>query len=698
MSDLIINQRDGDVHFITINNPPVNALSPGVPEELAASVEAANCDPEVKAIVVIGGGRTFIAGADIREFGKIVSGERGPIALTPLLKQIEDSNTPVIMAIHGTALGGGLETALAGHYRVASPDAKVGQPEVKLGLIPGAAGTQRLPRLAGIRTALEMCVFGESIGAAAALEAGIIDRIIEGDLLAGAIAFAREVSTAPPPRTRDRAEKLGAPPDAVRAAAEYQAAAEKRLRGQTAPLAAIEAITAATILPFEQGCERERELFEECLYGSQSKALIYAFFGERTVAKLPGLPAGTQSLPLGKAGVVGAGTMGSGIAMSFANAGIPVLLQEASAEALTAGLARIRGVYEGSVRKGRLSEEQAERRMAIITPVESYAGFETADVVVEAVFENLELKKQVFWEIDRAARPGAVLATNTSTLDIDAIAAVTSRPESVVGLHFFSPAQVMRLLEVVRGKATSPEVLATAMELARRLKKVGVVAGNCHGFIGNRMFGPYRTQAVLMVEDGASPWELDQALVDWGMAMGPLAVGDLAGLDVSWRIRQESRGMELPGVRYPEVEDLLYARGRYGQKTGAGWYLYDGQRRPSPDPEVEALVLEYAREQGLPQREFTAQEMVERTIFALVNEGARLLEEGIAARAVDIDMIYLTGYGFPAWRGGPMHYADSLGLANVLARIEQFQRELGALWQPAPLLVRLAGEGRRFSE
>jgi 3-hydroxyacyl-CoA dehydrogenase len=645
----------GPVAVVTIDNPPVNALSPGVLEGVVECIEAANRDEDVIAIVVIGAGRTFIAGADIKEFGKITSGQRSPLTLLPLLLNIENSPRPVVMAIHGTAFGGGLETAMAGHYRVAATSGQVGQPEVKLGIIPGAGGTQRLPRLAGVERALEMCVTGDPVVATEAHRIGIIDRIIEGDLLDGAVAFALEVAGKTPPKTRERNDKLACDQAIFEQAGKQ---AQKKYRGQIAPLAAIDAVQAATELDFDAGCAREAELFRQCLFSPQSKALIHVFFGEREVAKILGIEKETPILPIRKAAVVGAGTMGGGIAMNYANAGIPVLLKDMSQEALDRGVGIIRKNYENSVRKGRFSQEVMDQRMSLITPTLTYDGFESADVATEAVFEEMALKKKVFAELDLVMRDGAVLATNTSTLDIDAIASATKRPEWVIGHHYFSPANVMRLMEIVRGKATSNTVIATSMELAKRLRKVGVLAGNCFGFIGNRMFAAYRREAQLMAEEGNAPEKIDAALYDWGMAMGPLAVGDLAGLDVGWRIRKEWRHLEKPGVRYPEIEDRLCENGRYGQKTGAGWYRYDESRQPIPDPVVAEMVAALAREKNIPERKVSADEIVRRCIGALVEEGNKILEEGIALRAVDIDIVYVNGYGFPAWRGGPMWFSQ----------------------------------------
>jgi 3-hydroxyacyl-CoA dehydrogenase len=697
MNDLIQLTKENDIAVITINNPPVNALSPGVPEGISEALDQIALDDAVKAVVLIGGGRTFIAGADIKEFGKMTSGKPRGAGLLPFLLKIEDSKKPVIVAIHGTAFGGGLEVAMACHYRVAVASAQVGQPEVKLGIIPGAAGTQRLPRLAGVAKAVEMCTTGNPVKAAEALQFGIVDRIIEGDLLAGAIAFAREVAAKPAPKTRERNEKLGTAADN---AAIFSAAREtvaKKQRGLLAPVAAITAIEAATTLPFAEGCQVEQKLFIECLFSDQSKALIHVFFSEREVSKIPDVPKETPLIPIKSAAVVGAGTMGGGIAMVLANAGIPVLLKDADQAALDRGLATIQSNYANSVKRGRFTPQDAEERFKRIAPTLSYDDFAKADLVIEAVFEGMALKKEVFKELDRVCKPGAILASNTSTLNIDEIASATSRPASVIGTHFFSPANVMRLLEIVRGKAASKEVIATCMQLSKALGKIGVLVGNCRGFVGNRMFGPYRREAQFLVEEGASVAAVDRALADFGMAMGPLATGDLAGLDVGWRIRKEYRHLEKPGTRQPLVEDNLCELGRFGQKTGAGWYKYDEQRRAMPDPAVGELIRKWVTEAKIPQRDISAAEIVDRCVYALVNEGARILEEGYALRASDIDIIYLNGYGFPAYRGGPMWYADTVGLKQVLARISEFHRQHGEIWQPAPLLVRLAEQGRTFA-
>jgi 3-hydroxyacyl-CoA dehydrogenase len=699
MTDLVQLTKDNGIAIITINNPPVNALSPGVPEGIARAIEEVNNDAAVQACVLIGGGRTFVSGADIKEFGKMRSGNApGTMNFPDLLTRIENCRKPVVMAIHGNALGGGLELAMAGHYRVAAAGSQVGQPEVKLGIIPGAHGTQRLPRLAGVAKAVEMCAGGSLIKAEEALKFGIVDRLIEGDLLLGAISFAREVAGKPAPKTSERNEKLGAPEENATIFAAARNAARKKQRGLMAPLAAIDAVEAATRLPFEEGCALERKLFTGCLQSDQSKALIHVFFSEREVAKIPDVPKDTPVIPVNRAAVVGAGTMGGGIAMVLANAGIPVLLKEADQAALDRGLANIRKNYANSVSRGRITEQFADERLKLILPTLTYDGFADVDLVIEAVFEGMELKKEVFKELDRICKPAAILASNTSTLNIDEIASTTSRPEFVIGTHFFSPANVMRLLEIVRGKRSSKEVISTAMQLSKKLGKIGVLVGNCRGFVGNRMFHPYVRESLFLVEEGASVEAVDKALYDFGMAMGPLAVGDLAGLDVGWRIRKEYRHLEKPGIRQPFAGDRLCEMGRFGQKTAAGWYKYDEKRQAVHDPEVASLVRQWASEAGIPQREIPATEIVDRCVYALVNEGARILEEGYALRASDIDIIYLNGYGFPAHRGGPMWYADSVGLKHVYERVSEFQRQHGENWQPAPLLERLAAQGKTFAQ
>jgi len=694
MTPLVTLSKHGPVAVIVIDNPPVNALSPGVPEGLQASLEAAQADPEVQSIVILGGGRTFVAGADINEFAKsIAAGKGGGPSLHPLLAAIEDSPKPVVVAIHGAALGGGLELAMAAHYRIAVPDAQAGLPEASLGIIPGAEGTQRLPRLVGVAKAAEMLVSGQIVKAPVALELGLLDKLVEGDLLPAAIAFAREIAAIRPlPKTSERPVE----PDAAGIAAARDLARKTR-RNQTAPAMALEALEAAVALSFEEGCKKERELSAKSLTTEQAAALIHAFIAERAVAKVPDVPADTVPYPLRKAAIIGAGTMGGGIAMALANAGIDVRIKDTTQDALDRGLATVRKNYQNSVAKGRFPQAVMDQRMALIHPQLDYAGFEEADIIIEAAFESMAVKQQLFTEIDKVAKPDCVLATNTSTLDIDKIATVTSRPQMVIGTHFFSPAHVMRLVEIVRGKATSNEVIATAMALAKTLRKVGVLVGNSMGFVGNRMMFPYMREAQFLVEEGATPAQVDRALYNFGMAMGIFAVDDMGGIDLNWRVQQEYAHLVKPGIRQPLMLRKLFELGRYGQKTGRGWYLYDENRKPTPDPEIEALIEQTAKEAGIERRPITDEEIIERCIYAMINEGARILEEGHASRASDIDAIYFSGYGFPAYRGGPMWYANTVGLKKVYSKIEEFHRIHGELWEPAPLLKRLAAEGKTFA-
>jgi 3-hydroxyacyl-CoA dehydrogenase len=691
---------DGDVLLIEVDNPPVNALSPGVPEAILEAIDRADRNPSARGIVFKGAGKTFVAGADIASLEEAAWGTRAAAAdLHDVLARIEDCRKPIVMAIHGTALGGGLELAMAGHYRVAVADASIGQPEVNLGIIPGAEGTQRLPRLVGVAKALDMCVTGRPIKARDALAVGLLDAVVEGDLAAEAIRFAREVSDrgVGGRKTREKSDRLGSPSENAPSFASARELAAKVRKHQTAPLKAIEAIEAASTLPFADGCRRERELFFECVETEQAKALIHLFFAERAVAKVKGLPRDITPRPVSSVAIVGAGTMGGGIATACANAGLEVTIKDSSQAALDAGMATIKRNYETSMSRGRLTREDLAGRLAKIQPSLTDDGCRRADLIIEAVFENLELKKQIFRELDAIAKPSAVLATNTSTLDIDAIAGETSRPEQVIGLHFFSPANVMRLLEIVRGRATAADVLATGLAVAKRLGKVGVVVANCRGFVGNRMMFPYMYEAQFLVEEGATPEQVDRALMGFGMAMGIFAVDDMAGIDVAWRIRQELghfRGEE----RRPLVADKLCEMGRVGQKSGSGWYRYDEHRKPIPDPFVVDLIRETAARAGVPQRTFTDQEIVERCIYALVNEGARIVADGSAERASDIDVIYANGYGFPAWRGGPMFHADRVGLSRIHERISAFHREHGDRWSPAPLVSELAASGGTFRE
>jgi 3-hydroxyacyl-CoA dehydrogenase len=690
------------IAVVRIDNPPVNALTAAVRAALAAAIAEVEHAPGVRAIVVLGAGPTFVAGADLKELERAAWDGRADLPdFHGLFGQIENCRTPIVMALHGTALGGGLELAMAGHHRLAARDARLGQPEVNLGIIPGAGGTQRLPRLVGIDKAIDMCVSGKPISAGEALNIGLIDQLLDGDVESSAVAWAREVVSrgGAHPRTRDLDAKLGDTGANAAIFSVARKAAQKSHRNLTAPLAAIDAIEAATKLSFDEGLERERELCVECLRSEQCKALIHAFFAERGVSRVADVPKNTPQVPIASVGIVGAGTMGSGIATACANAGLPVVLIDVSQDAVDRGMAAIRRNYDGSVKRGRLTPEAANQRTGRIAGQVGSGSLADRDLIIEAVFENLALKKQVFAELDAATTPGGViLATNTSTLDIDEIASVTRRPDRVIGLHFFSPANVMRLVEIVRGRATSKETIATALGLAKRLGKIGVVVGNCRGFVGNRMMFPYMYEAQFLVEDGATPEQVDRALTDWGMAMGIFAVDDMAGLDVAWRVRQELGQFSEPGLRKPLIADMLCEMGRLGQKTGKGWYRYDGGRTPIPDQEVIGLIERVAASAGIRRHEVSRDEIIERTIYALVNEGARILDEGFAERAADIDVIYMNGYGFPSYRGGPMFFADRVGLQTICQRVKTFHRELGPRWAPAPLLERLASEHSTFRQ
>lgn len=687
MSGVVRYERDGNVALVITDNPPVNALGIAVREGLQAALEQAIADEAAQAVVLVCEGRTFFAGADISEFGKP---PKHPI-LREVHEIIENCPKPVVAALHGTALGGGFETALACHHRVAVPSAKVGLPEVKLGILPGAGGTQRLPRLVGVEKAVQMICNGDPIGAAEAHDLDLVDRVVEGDLTKAATAFAREVAEkgAPLVRVRDR-EAPGGGPEVFEAAREDFA---KKRRGFLAPQHAISAIEAATTLDFDTGMARERELFTELVTSDQSAAQRHLFFAERQANKIPDIPRDTLTREIARVAIIGAGTMGGGIAMSFANAGLPVVILETAREALDRGMGVIRKNYEGSAKRGRITAEQAEARIGLIKPSLDVTDISDADLIIEAVFENMDLKKQVFRQIDNHAKPGAILATNTSTLDVNEIARATARPPSVLGLHFFSPANVMRLLEVVRGEATDKAVIATAMAMAKKIGKVPVLAGVCHGFIGNRMLHAYFDQAFRLLYEGCQPEQVDAAIYDFGFAMGPFAMSDLAGLDVSWRVRQE-KGQTQP------IADRLCEMGRFGQKTGAGYYRYaTGSRTPQPDPAVAAIVEEEGLKAHGTRREIGTDEIVERCMLALVNEGARILEEGIALRASDIDVTYAFGYSFPAYRGGPMFWADLMGLPTALEKIEAFKLAgYGDLWTPAPLIEALVAEGRSFKD
>jgi len=695
MAPLVEYQLHRSIGVITVNNPPVNALSVGVRQGLVDSLQQGLEDPGARALMLLGGGRTFIAGADIREFGKPLA----PPDLNAVIARFEASPKAVVAAIHGTALGGGLEVALGCHYRCALTSAQVGFPEVKLGLLPGAGGTQRLPRLIGVEPALQMIVTGDPVRAPRALELGILDHVLDGDLLDGAIAFAERLVAEGRPlrRIADLEDRVRQVPATVFET--VRKGIERAARGYLAPFKCIESVRAATTLPFTEGLARERQLFMECMHSPQSKAQIHVFFSEREVARIPDIGKDVPARPIKGAAVIGAGTMGGGIAMNFANAGIPVRLIEVSREALDRGLEVVRHNYAATVEKGRLSQADMDRRMSLIRGTVSYDEIADADVVVEAVFEELELKAEVFARLDKAAKPDAILASNTSTLDIDAMAAATSRPGQVIGTHFFSPANVMRLLEIVRGARTSRETVATTMELARVIRKVGVLVGNCDGFVGNRMLAPYLREAEFLLEEGALPQQVDRVIYDFGFPMGPFAMSDLAGLDVGWRIRKGKAATRPRDLRYSRIADRICEMGRFGQKTGAGWYRYEkGDRTPRPDPEIEALIVAASRELGIPRRAVSDEEILKRCLHALVNEGARILEEGIALRASDIDIIYIYGYGFPPYRGGPMFHADTVGLKAIHEDVAGFHRAHGPLWEPAPLLERLAGEGKGFRD
>ena len=694
MSDVAAySVRDG-IAVITLNNPPVNGLGNALRAGIAAGLEKADSDPDIKAVVLIGSAKAFSGGADIREFNKPATKPN-----LPEVNDLQDSmQKPLVAAIGGFALGGGLELALGCHYRIAVEKTVLGLPEVKLGILPGSGGTQRLPRIIPVHEAARMMILGDPIPAPKAKELGLVDEIVSGDLLEAGIAYAQKLVAAGkgPRRIRDLPPKVEGDQKALLEAVPKQAA--QSAGGNPAPAEIAKCIHAAVTLPFDEGRKVERERFEYLVNTVESKALRHMFFAERQTSKIPDVPEATPTRDIRKAAVVGAGTMGGGIAMSFANAGIPVVIADVSQEALDKGMQRIRANYEATVKRGRLKPEDMEKRYALIQPSVDLNALRPADIVIEAVFERMDVKQDMFKKLDAVMKPGAILATNTSTLDVNKIADVTKRPQDVIGTHFFSPANVMRLLEVVRGAKTAKDVLATTMKLGKKLKKVPIVSGVCDGFIGNRMLERYTQQAGLLLDEGASPQQVDAALQNWGMAMGPFTMSDMAGNDIGWDIRKR-RYYEKPDMAYSKFADKVCELGRYGQKTGKGFYRYEaGNRKPVVDPEIEQLLEKYRTENGLQTRAITDEEIVERCIFALANEGARILEEGIALRASDVDMVYLTGYGFPAHRGGPMFHADTVGLEEVVAAIEKFQQGYhGEQWQPAPLLVKLAKEGKRFN-
>ena len=681
--------RRGRVAVLTVNNPPVNALSQHVRQGLRDGVKQAIADSAVSALVIVCAGRTFIAGADITEFGKP---PREP-GLHEVLDLIESSPKPVVAAVHGTALGGGLEVTLACHYRVGVKDARFGLPEVKLGLLPGAGGTQRLPRVVGVEKGLAMMVSGDPIRADEALQHGLIDAIVEGDLAAAGVGFAEKVLAEKRPlkKIRDLDEKLAAVRGKPEVFANFRKSVARQIRGFRAPENIIKAVEAAVSLPFDQGLKRERELFVELLSSSESKAQRYFFFAEREAAKIPDVPSDTPAKEIKKAAVIGAGTMGGGIAMNFANAGIPVTVVEVAREALDRGLGIVRKNYEATASRGRLTAQDVEKRMGLITGTTDFKAVRDADIIIEAVFEEMPIKKEVFAKLDAIAKPDAVLATNTSTLDVNEIASATKRPESVIGTHFFSPANVMRLLENVRGNRSSKTTVATAMAVGRKIGKVPVLVGVCYGFVGNRMLHQRGLQAEKLILEGALPHQVDKVLTDFGFPMGPFAMGDLAGLDVGWRIRK-GRGAKSP------VADRICELGRFGQKTGAGYFRYEkGDRTPIPDPEVEKIIVDVATAQGITRRHVSDEEILQRLLYPMVNEGAKILEEKIAIRASDIDVIWVYGYGWPVYRGGPMFWADQIGLKALRDKMLEFQKATGdAFWTPAPLLVRLADQGKGF--
>jgi 3-hydroxyacyl-CoA dehydrogenase len=692
MSNPVSLSRDSDIGVIRINYPPVNALGHGVREGLQQCLRDALADEQIRAVVVIGEGKTFPAGADIREFGKP---PQQP-ALPAVIDEYEASDKLVVAAIHGTALGGGLEVALGCDYRVALDSARLGLPEVKLGLLPGAGGTQRLPRLVGAQKALEMVVGGNPVKAKEALSLGLVDEMVSGDLLDGALAYTRQLlaDNAPLRKLRDLAV-----PDAQDGLFDqFEQSIARKQRGFKAPFSCIKAVKAAVELPFDKGVERERELFFELLVSPESAAQRHVFFAEREVAKVPGLDKNTPKREINQVAVIGAGTMGGGIAMNFANAGIPVRLLEVKEDALERGVAVIRKNYENTAKKGRITDEQVEQRMALIQPTLSYDDLSDVDLVIEAVFENMDVKEAVFSELDRVCKPGAILATNTSTLDVDRIASFTGRPEDVMGMHFFSPANVMKLLENVRGEKTSDEVIATVMDLSRRIGKVGVLVGVCHGFVGNRMLHRRQAEAVQLVNEGASPQQVDKVLFDLGFPMGPFAMSDLAGMDVGYRIREELRKEDPANGPARNWTDELVEAGRLGQKTQAGVFDYkDGDRTPVPSRAVDGIIEQYRSDNGIAPREISDQEILERCMYVMVNEGAKILEEGIAARPLDVDVIWIYGYGFPVYRGGVLFWADQVGVKAIFEKVNEIYQQTGSdVWKPAKLLSDLAEQGKGF--
>ncbi len=690
MSNLVTSRRDGKIAVVTVDNPPVNALSRDVRAGLNEAFSRARDDNDVDAIVLACAGRTFVAGADITEFGKPPQ----PPGLSEVIDLLDSMRKPVVAAMHGTPLGGGLELTLACHFRVAAPATRMGLPEIKLGLIPGAGGTQRLPRVVGMEKALSMILSGDPIPAKDALQNGLIDSIAEGDVTQAAIDLARKVVAEKTPlrRVRDRDDKLAALRADPKKFDELAAPYLKRAKGLHAPFGAVASLRLAIDTPIDEGLKREREKFQQLRDGDQSKAQRHIFFAEREAAKVPDSPAGLKPRDVGRAAVIGAGTMGGGIAMCFANAGIPVTLVETTQEALTRGLDIIAKNYKNTVARGGLKPEEMDKRLGLIKGTTDIGSVKDADLVIEAVFEEMEIKKQVFGKLDQLTRSDAILATNTSYLDVNTIAQSTKRPSSVLGMHFFSPANVMRLLEIVRGAATAPEMIATAIAVGRKIGKVPVVVGVCHGFVGNRMLRARSIEGERLLIEGALPQDVDGAITEFGFNMGPFATGDLAGLDISWRMRK-AQGAKA------EIADALCEAGRFGQKTGKGFYRYEpGARAPIPDPEVEQLIVAASRRLGVTRRPIGKQEIVERLLFPTINEGAKILDEGVARRPSDIDVIWIYGYGFPVWRGGPMFYADQIGLAYIRDKLVEFAKHSNdERLAPSELLKKLAQEGKTFA-
>jgi 3-hydroxyacyl-CoA dehydrogenase len=679
---------EGEVAVLTLNSPPVNALSAGVRTAIDGGIRQALANDAVKSIVLICEGRTFIAGADITEFGKAPTGP----SLFDALSMIENASKPVVAAIHGTALGGGLEVALTCHYRVAVPSAKCGLPEVNLGLLPGAGGTQRLPRIVGPQKAMEMVTSGQHVGAKSCLDMGLVDELTEeGKLRDGAIAFAKKIVAEKRPlkKVRDLSDKVEAARGKPEIFADFRKANARKFRGFLAPEYNIQCIEAAVNLPFDEGIKVEQKLFRELVTGTQSAAQRHVFFAERQVWKLPDVPKETPQIPVETVGIIGAGTMGGGIAMNFLNAGIPVKIIETKQEALDRGLGVIRKNYENTAKKGRITQADVEKRMGMLTGSLELGDLKDSDLIIEAIFENMDVKKDVFGKLDKIAKPGAILATNTSALNIDEIATAVSRPEAVIGLHFFSPANVMKLLEVVRADKTSKPVIATSMAIAKKIGKIAALVGVCPGFVGNRILAQRQREAQKLVLEGAMPWDVDRVLYDFGFPMGPFAMSDLAGLDIGWS-KEKSKG--------ETIRDQLCEMDRRGQKTSAGYYDYDENRTAKPSKVAEDIILAFAAKKGINRRTISDEEIIERCIYPMINEGAKILEEGKAIRASDIDIVWINGYGWPVYRGGPMFYGDTIGLDKVLAKMKQFEAQMGADFKPAALLEKLVAEGKGFKD